>query len=411
MRVAYLDCYSGISGDMTLGAFIDAGLSLEVLRDHLALVELAGYELTTEPVTQSGIVGTRLGVRLTAPAGDHRRWSEIRAMLAASRLPAAMRALALRIFSTLAEAEAAVHGIAPDEVHFHEVGAVDSIVDIVGVAVAVGVLGIERLYCAPLPLGHGFVECRHGLLPLPAPATLEVIARTGALTRTADTDKELVTPTGAAIAGTLATFARPPLRLSRIGYGYGTTLLPWPNALRLWIGELEPGALADAPDDRAATSEILLETNIDDMPAEVAGYVMERLFEAGALDVYFTPIYMKKNRPATQISILAPADRRAALEVILLTETTTFGVRAMPIQRTKAERRHETVVTPFGPVRRKRKEWQGILLDAVPEYDDCAELARRHGVPFRLVYEAARRAPAPDPSPAPDMLSSPNGRG
>jgi uncharacterized protein (TIGR00299 family) protein len=392
MRVAYLDCFSGISGDMTLGAFLDAGLRLDALRDHLALVDLVGYSLHTQPVTQSGIVGTRLSVDVERPLDhDHRHWSDIRGMLEASRLPDPMRRDALRIFATLAEAEGAVHGIPPDEVHFHEVGAIDSIVDIVGAAVAVHLLGIERLYSAPLPLGHGFVDCRHGRLPLPAPATLEVIARTGAATRPVDIDKELVTPTGAAIAGTLATFAQPAMQIASVGYGYGTTELPWPNALRLWLGELSaPAPVPVEQPDRG--DEVLMETNIDDMPAEIFGYVMERLFAAGALDVFFTPITMKKNRPATQISIIAPADRRADLEQILLTETTTFGIRALPIVRTKSERSHERVETPYGPVRRKRKEWQGRLLDAIPEYDDCAELARRHNVPFRLVYEAARRA-------------------
>ena len=393
MRIAYLDCFSGISGDMTLGAFLDAGLTLDALQDHLALVDLGGYRLATEPVSQSGIVGTRLTVAVDQPLDhDHRHWSDIRALLEGSRLPPAMRATALRIFTTLAEAEAAVHGLPADEVHFHEVGAVDSIVDIVGAAIALEVLGIERLYCAPLPLGHGFVHCRHGLLPLPAPATLEIIARTGAPTRAVDIDKELVTPTGAAIAATLATFAQPPLRLTAVGYGYGTTTLPWPNALRLWLGELAPAAAPAPAAGPDLGAEVLLETNIDDMPAEVFGYVMERLFAAGALDVFFTPIMMKKNRPATQVSVIAPADCRATLEEILLTETTTFGIRALPIVRTKSERGHETVDTPYGPVRCKRKEWQGTLLDIIPEYEDCAELARRHNIPFRTVYEAARRA-------------------
>lgn len=406
MRVAYLDCFSGISGDMTLGAFLDAGLPLDALRDHLGLLDLDGYRLATEPVTQSAILGTRLIVDVAPPApGEHhhhdahdhhgqdqhvhRHWSEIRAMIEGSRLPAGMRATALRIFGALAEAEGAVHGVAPDDVHFHEVGAVDSIVDIVGAAVAIELLGIERLYAAPLPLGHGFVNTRHGRLPLPAPATLEVIARTGAATRPVDTDVELVTPTGAAIAGTLATFAQPAMRLERVGYGYGAFVLPWPNALRIWIGEAEAAGASPASEE-----EILLETNIDDMPGEVFGYLMDRLFAAGALDVYYAPIQMKKNRPATQVSVIAPSSRRADLERVLLTETTTFGVRCLAITRTKSERRVETVATPYGPVRRKRKEWQGALLDAVPEYDDCARLARAHDVPFRTVYEAARQATA-----------------
>lgn len=408
MRIAYLDCYSGISGDMTLGALLDAGLDLDALRDHLALLDLGGYRLATEPVAQASIVGTRLRVEIDPAATGHehdhdahghhhddtrahRHWADIRAMIEGSRLPPPMRETALRIFTTLAEAEAAVHGAAVEDVHFHEVGAVDSIVDIVGAAIGLHLLGIERVYAAPLPLGHGFVDTRHGRLPLPAPAALEVIARTGAATRPATIEAELVTPTGAAIAGTLATFSQPPMRLERVGYGYGTFQLPWPNALRLWLGELtEPVASPDA--DLAARVEMLLETNIDDMPGEIFGYLMDRLFAAGALDVFYTSIQMKKNRPAVQVSVIAPAERQAELERLLLTETTTFGVRSLPIRRTKSDRAEETVQTLYGPVRRKRKVWHGTLLDAVPEYDDCARLAREHDVPFRTVYEAARRA-------------------
>jgi hypothetical protein len=305
-----------------------------------------------------------------------------------------MTELALRIFTLLAEAEAAVHGIAPDEVHFHEVGAVDSIVDIVGTAIGLRLLGIERLYAAPLPLGHGWVDCRHGRLPLPAPATLEVIARCRAATRPVEIDRELVTPTGAAIVGALAEFGQPPMSLERVGYGYGTSRLPWPNALRLWLGQpaIEP------PMPVVDEGELLLETNIDDMPGELFGYLMDRLFAAGALDVFYTPIFMKKNRPATKISLIAPAARRAVLEALLLSETTTFGIRALPISRHKAERQMETVVTTYGPIRRKRKQWQGQLLDSVPEYDDCAAAAARAGVPLRLVFEAARRAQPTDRS-------------
>jgi uncharacterized protein (TIGR00299 family) protein len=420
MLVAYLDCYSGISGDMTLGALLDAGLALDDLQAYLALIDLDGYHLAAEPVEHAGIHGTRLTVHLTEEhqppphqhhdhdpshhhhhpdLGAHRHWSEIRQMLEASRLPAPMRDTALRIFGRLAEAEGAVHGVPPEAVHFHEVGAIDSIVDIVGAAIGIHLLGIERVYAAPLPLGHGFVKTRHGLLPLPAPATLEIIARSGAATRQIDSDKELVTPTGAAIAATLATFHRPALRVTRVGYGFGTMRLPWPNALRLWLGELDEAAPASTPDERPADrahpgDEVVLETNIDDLPGEVLGYLMERLFAAGALDVYYTPIFMKKNRPAVTVSLIAPVARRAALETILLTETTTFGVRAVPISRTKSERHVETVNTPYGPVRCKVKRWQGATLDLAPEYEDCAALARAHGLPFRVIFEAARHAAA-----------------
>lgn len=406
MRIAYFDMPAGISGDMTLAAFIHAGLSLEDLTYGLAPLGLSGYTLRAEPTSQYAIGGTRVIVEVE-PDQPQRDWRAIRAMIEDSGLTERAKERALRIFGALAVAEASVHGVAVDEVHFHEVGAVDSIVDIVGTAIALDLLGIETIYASPFAQGYGWTESQHGLIPIPAPATLALLARVNAPTVPLDTDKETVTPTGAAIITALAEgFDRPPMTIQAVGYGFGARRMPWPNCLRLWLGtavasrsDAVPFATApttgDAPHLSAETSddaEILLSANIDDMTPEALAYTLERLFAAGALDAWFTPIMMKKSRPAVQLSAICAEADRFTLTAILLRETTTFGVRATPITREKADRRWETVVTQWGPVRVKIKEWESAVLDAVPEYEQVAALARAADVPFREVYAAAAEA-------------------
>jgi len=405
-RIAYFDMPAGISGDMTLAAFIHAGLSLEDLTHGLAPLGLSGYTLRAKPASQFAIGGTRVIVEVE-PDQPQRDWRTIRAMIAESGLTERAKERALRIFGALAVAEASVHGVAVDEVHFHEVGAVDSIVDIVGTAVALDLLGIETIYASSFAQGHGWTQSQHGLIPIPAPATLALLARVNAPTVPLDTDKETVTPTGAAIITALAEgFDRPPMTIQTVGYGFGARRMPWPNCLRLWLGtavaprsDAVPFATAPAPGDAphlsAETSddvEILLSANIDDMTPEALAYALERLFAAGALDAWFTPIMMKKSRPAVQLSAICAEAERLTLTAILLRETTTFGVRATPIAREKADRRWETVVTQWGPVRVKIKEWESAVLDAVPEYEQVAALARAADVPFREVYAAAAEA-------------------
>ncbi len=405
-RIAYFDMPAGISGDMTLAAFIHAGLSLEDLTYGLAPLGLSGYTLHAEPASQYAIGGTRVIVAVEA-GQPQRDWRAIRTMIEESRLTERAKERALRIFGTLAVAEASVHGVAVDEVHFHEVGAVDSIVDIVGTAVALDLLGIETIYASPFAQGHGWTQSQHGLIPIPAPATLALLARVNAPTVPLDTDKETVTPTGAAIVTALAEgFDRPPMTMQAVGYGFGARQMPWPNCLRLWLGtavvsrsEAVPFTIAPVTSDAphlstkpTSDAEILLSANIDDMTPEALAYALERLFAAGALDAWFTPIMMKKSRPAVQLSAICAEVERLALTAILLRETTTFGVRATPITREKADRRWETVVTQWGPVRVKIKAWEGVVLDAVPEYEQVAALARAADVPFREVYAAAAEA-------------------
>jgi pyridinium-3,5-bisthiocarboxylic acid mononucleotide nickel chelatase len=396
--VAYFDTPSGISGDMSLGALIDAGLSLDVLAQGLreALPELIGYRLATEPAMQHGIGGTRLWVVLDADdLQPQRDWRTIRAMLEGSGLPEAAKANALAIFGALAAAEGKIHGVPVEEVHFHEVGAVDSIVDIAGVALGLHLLGVERVYCSPLRDGRGTTRSQHGIIPIPAPATLALLAAANAPLLEAPTDRELVTPTGAAIVAALAEFRQPPLRLRAVGYGFGKRELPWPNALRVWLGEVEgtgeQGNRETGEGEAERDSVVLLETNIDDMNPQFYAPLIDRLLGAGALDAWLTPIIMKKGRPAITVSALAAPERADALAALLIEQTTTLGVRTTPFERIKAGRSFATVETPWGQARVKVKHWRGRAVAAVPEYDDCAALAASSGLPIATVHAAVAR--------------------
>lgn len=451
MPLIYVDCFSGISGDMLLGALLDAGLPLAALEAGLAKLDLGGYRLNVQTKQSYGITGTKLDVLVDEAVQPERRLAEIVALLDRSDLPPWVRTSAEAVFRRLAEAEAKIHGSTVDSVHFHEVGGVDSIVDIVGGLLGLHALGVTRIHASSLPLPGGTVRARHGLLPAPAPATLEVLARIGAPTRPAPVLGELVTPTGAAILAELATFEQPSMRVHRVGYGYGTRQLPWPNAVRVWLGEpwapgpprmplsaperaeaahpapmtsslpitptmVPPTPMAPferegreevrlpTPVSRLAVSEgdsgnaglrqdevVVIEANLDDATPELLGYAMERLFEAGALDVYFTPIQMKKNRPGTLLGVIGRPEQVSALAELILRETTTLGVRLRRSQRLIAGRRQETVLTPFGPVRVKLKLLDGRTI-AAPEYDDCAQVAREQDVPLAEVYRAAQLA-------------------
>jgi len=393
MKIAYVDCFSGISGDMFLAALLDAGLPLETLRaelDKLGLTE--AFSLEVSETRKGSLRACLLHVdvpHLHAERHEHehdhdhahqRSWKEIRTLIQSSGLAEAVQQTSLAIFSRLAAAEGRVHGVPADEVHFHEVGAVDSIVDIVGAAVGLNELGIQRLYASALPMGSGSVQSQHGLLPLPAPATLELLSEAHAPTVPSTAQVELVTPTGAAILAALATFQQPAMTVSAHGVGAGQRDLPWPNILRLIIGE--------STDEGGG--HVLLETNIDDMNPQLFAPVMERLFAAGALDVYLTPIYMKKNRPGTLLGVIARQQDQAALAHLLLAETTTLGVRVHAVTRYEAGRETRTVDTEFGPLKVKLKLLDGKVLQASPEYEDCLRVAQAQGVsPARVLAAAA----------------------
>lgn len=383
MKIAYFDTFSGISGDMTVGAFLHLGVSLDALRAELAKLPLSGYQLSQSERLQSGIRATKFDVEVSEPLGE-RSFRAIARMLQESALIPQVKETALRIFTVLAEAEGRVHGVAAEAVHFHEVGAVDSIVDIVGAAFGLQALGIEKVYTSALPMGKGLVPSRHGVLPIPGPATVELLK--GWPVRLEDGDAELVTPTGAAIIAAVAQDETvPQLQLAAVGYGAGERTLPdRPNLLRVLVGNT-----SETPREQQL---LVLETNIDDLNPELYEHVMERLFTAGARDVFLAPIQMKKNRPGVLLWVLGEIADRDKLSMILFAETSTLGIRSYPVTRVALRRESKEVVTPYGGVRVKLAHSPDGRVNVAPEYEDCKRLARAKEVPLKLVYEAAVRS-------------------
>lgn len=393
-RIAYFDCFSGISGDMMLGALVDAGLELMQLEAELRKLNVEGWEIAAERVVRYGIAGTKLHVRTTEQR-VHRHLGDIEQILAGSTLDTEVQQRALAIFTRLADAEAAVHGTTRDNVHFHEVGALDAIVDIVGAAIGLKLLGIEQVYASALPLGSGWVSAAHGRIPVPGPAVLHLLGAINAPLQADTTPFELVTPTGAALLAELAIFERPAMTLTTTGYGFGERDIGRINAVRVWLGETAAAGRSPASSEPGAESEdqvVLLATNIDDQPAEQLAYVAERLLAEGALDVWWTPIGMKKGRSALMLSALVrPAGEQAAVETIFR-ETTSLGIRRQPLQRWICSRAIRQVITQWGAVRAKEQRWQDRLLGVAPEYEDCARIALQHGIPLRTVYLAVQEA-------------------
>jgi uncharacterized protein (TIGR00299 family) protein len=387
MKLAYFDCFSGISGDMTLGALVDAGVSADLLRSDLRALQVPGWELTTEKVWKNGMSATHVRVK-TEDQQKHRSLSTILEILKTSQLAAPVRERASAIFTKLGEAEAHVHDAPLEKVHFHEVGAVDAIVDIVGACIGFHALAVERFASSPLNVGGGTAKMAHGVLPVPAPATARLLQ--GAPTFSNGVQSELVTPTGAAIVATLCdSFGpQPPMTVSAIGYGAGTADLEGqPNVVRIMIGEsLEKSA-------HALDEEIsIIEANLDDMNPQIYGYVVEKALLAGALDVYTTALQMKKNRPGTLLTILCRPQDAEALTSLIFAETTTFGVRTHPAQRRALPREWVNVSTPYGEVRIKLSRSNGHVLHAAPEYDDCRKLAVEKQVPLQQVINEALRS-------------------
>jgi uncharacterized protein (TIGR00299 family) protein len=387
MRALHFDCFSGISGDMTLAALLDAGVDAEAVRQGIASLGLP-VRLDVAQVRKGGFAATQ--VTIEAPEEHtHRHLPDVEEILNRGQLTPAQRELALRIFRRLAEAEATAHGLPLEKVHFHEVGALDSIADIAGAAIALDLLGAARITSRPVPTGSGMVKCAHGLMPIPAPGTAALLK--GVPLAPSPVKSELTTPTGAAILTTVVQewTEQPAMTIQRIGHGAGQRdFLELPNILRVFIGET-----ADTPDATEERDRVwVLETNLDDVPAEVVGYCFDQLFAAGALDVFSTPIQMKKNRPGVLLSVLAPESALDVLETILFRETETFGVRRYPVERHKLRREAITVTTEWGPIRAKRG-WRASGAEVcTPEYEDCARVARQHDVALRDVYAAVRAA-------------------
>ena len=422
MRAIYLDCFSGLSGNMLLGAFLAAGMPLETLEAELRRLPMAEeFRLKVSSVKKNGIAATYVNVELlgathwhccehgegddhahehscehdhghanegAVPAHEHshehhhRTMHDVRTILERSSLSAEVKEMSLKIFGVLAQAEGKVHGVRPEDVHFHEVGAVDSIVDIVGTAICLDYLEIEKIFVSRVNTGSGTVHTQHGRMMVPAPATAELLRlfptyHEGAV-------KELTTPTGAAVLAALAEFSDhvpTDLLTECIAYGAGTWDLELPNVVRLYIGECKGGGKRDLS---------LIETNIDDMDAQLFGYVSERLFALGALDVWTTPIYMKKNRPAHMLSVLVEEDKRAQCLSLLFSETTSIGMRVLHVdERVEAVRHTALVDTPHGKVRCKVSAYGGKIVSLSPEYEDCREIAAREGIPLKRVRQEA----------------------
>ncbi len=383
-KTAYFDLYAGCSGDMILGALLDAGLALADLERELGKLPLEGYRITSEKARRGALSATRVRVipddKVKQP---DRSYGDIVELIAGCRLSDEVKKQALDIFRSLGEVEAKIHGVKLELVHFHEIGAVDSIVDIAGAVIGFDLLGVTQFFSSPFPIAGGSIECRHGALPLPAPATLELMARRQAPVvkpcHAAMEGRELVTPTGAAIITTLAKFSRPPLNLERIGCGAGSMNADeYPNVMRLWIGQ--------TPDHDGHEGMVLLETNIDDMNPQIYDYVMERLFAQGALDVWFTHIQMKKNRPAIMLSVLAPGDAESRLAETIMRETSTLGIRVRPVFRHIAGRDIVEFESSFGKVNVKVKRFEDEIVSIAPEYDECKKIAAEKNIPLRDIY-------------------------
>jgi uncharacterized protein (TIGR00299 family) protein len=385
-RAVYFDCYSGISGDMILGALVDLGVDLKKIRAGLKSLGLSkGYEIKSRVVQRGLISGTKVDVVLKPVKRSHgRHFSTIKNLIEKSELPDKVKSDSIEIFHRIAKSEAKVHHTSIEKVHFHEVGAVDSIVDIVGGALAMELLNVERVFSSPLNVGEGFVECEHGTLPVPAPATLNLLE--GIPCFSSGIQKELTTPTGAGMIGFFADKFQslPKMKIIKTGYGAGDHVIEnSPNMLRIILGELEGRGESECM--------TIVETNIDDMNPEFYDHLMDMLFKAGAVDVFFTPVSMKKNRPAVKLSVMVLSEKREQISKIILSETSTFGVRYFEVNRTTLDREIQTVKTPHGSVKVKVGSLDGSLLKISPEYEDCKKIARKEKLPIKEVYEEVLR--------------------
>ena len=387
MKTLYFDCFAGASGDMILGAMVAAGVDPDFLRQQLSLLPITGFSIDLETVNRSGLSATYARVE-TADDHQHRHLSDIKQIIEGSSLSEAVKQRAVQIFTRLAEAEARVHNEPIEQVHFHEVGALDAIVDVVGAAICFDALQIERFACSPLHVGSGMVKMSHGQFPIPPPAVAELLK--GVPFYATEIKGELLTPTGAAIITTVCSDYGPipEMKTETTGYGAGTREYPdFPNVLRVLLGET---------DAHAATDERLwmLETNLDDASPQIIGHVMDRVLELGALDCFFTPVQMKKNRPGVLLSVLCGRDEKEAVMKLLFTETTTLGVRSYEVTRRALQRSVVRVETKYGPIDVKVAHLDGRVVNEMPEFEQCREAAARAGVPLKIVEDAARVAVA-----------------
>ena len=388
MKIAYFDCFSGISGDMTVGSLLDAGLKIGTLEKELKKLGLTGYQLEVDKVVKKGISATQFKVRIKEE-GVERRFKDFLTIIEKSKLDEEIKKETKKIFFNIAQAESKIHRKDLDKIHFHEIGGLDSIIDITSAVIGIKTLGIEEIYSSALPVGKGFVKCAHGVIPVPAPATLELLKNIP--TYSGGIESEMITPTGAGIIGTLAKSfrERPLMKIERTGYGAGEKEFTIPNLLRVSIGEK---ILKDehSKDGYVSDEAVLIETNIDDMNPEFYDYIMEKLFSQGALDVFLTPIQMKKNRPAHMFSIVVYEQNLKEILEVLFSESTTLGVRIREIKRLKLAQQNFIAETKYGKIRVKVGIFKGEVKNVAPEYEDCKKMAKQHKIPLKEVYEETK---------------------
>jgi hypothetical protein len=383
MKIAYFDCFSGASGDMILGSMIDAGLSPHLLREELRKLQIPTVRLEVKKVLKGGISATQVIVEGRDETRSHRNLKELLRIVEKSHLEPEVKKKSKEIFQRIASVEAKIHRKPMEEIHFHELGGLDSIVDIVGSVWGLCQMGIDELYVSKVNAGAGFVKCEHGILPVPAPATLALMK--GKPIYSSGVERELLTPTGAAILTSLGSqFGQmPPMSLERIGYGAGRDDLPHPNLLRLIIGT----STATSGKERV----VVIETNIDDMNPQFYDYIMEKLLAMGVLEVFLTPIMMKKNRPATLLTVISPSEKLPSVTAFLLRETTTLGLRWREEERSRTDREIISLQTRYGKIRFKIARWEGSVVNLSPEYEDCKRLALRKRIPLKDVFEEVKK--------------------
>jgi len=389
MRIAYFDCFSGLSGDMFVGALLDAGLKIEILEKELNKLNLSGYQLEVNKVLKKGISASQFKVKIQEK-GVERRFKDILNILEESKLDQEIKNEVKKIFFKIAEAESKIHQEDIEKIHFHEIGGLDSIMDISSAVIGIKALEIKEIYSSPLPLGKGFVKCAHGILPLPAPATLELLKNIP--TYSGGMESEMVTPTGAAIISTLTKDfgERPLMKIEKIGYGAGEREFSIPNLLRVSIGE-KILSDRDLMDGYIHDEALLIETNIDDMNPEFYDYIMDKLFSQGALDVFLTPIQMKKNRPAQMLSIIVYEQNLKEILKVLFSESTTLGVRIKEVKRLKLTQANFIAETKYGKIKVKVGIFKEDIKTIAPEYQDCQKIAQQYQVPLKEVYEEAKK--------------------
>ncbi|GAC1641772.1 MAG: nickel pincer cofactor biosynthesis protein LarC [Ktedonobacteraceae bacterium] len=388
LRIAYLDCRSGIDGETLLGALLDAGFSLDMLKRTLALFPLQEYDIVLEHTTNKGVRGTRVTVTLTSQEHKIYTWSEIEMLLSSTQIPLYIRNTTLSILQHWVDAAAIVHGEGYEQQAFEV--SLQTLVIVIGVVTGLKELEVTQLYASVLPLTNGYIETANGHIPVPTPVTLEILRHVHASWKPIPAEGEVVTPLGAILLATLARFDTPTMTIERVGYGFGAQSLPFPGALRLYLGILQ-GTEQLANGDADTDWVTILSTNIDNMSGELLGGLMERLFAAGALDVSYTPLQMKKNRPATLLMIVCPLEKGNELAYILLRETTTLGVRMQQVQRLKAQRTPQHIATPLGPMLIKVKRLGAQIISASPEYEECQRIAHERNMPLADVYAVAQQ--------------------